>query len=834
MFVHQPTKSLILKSRDPERIIKTLGAANARPLSSPHGNVVVRHNVDVVRILRNMGVKAPSPIWDHYGWPGKYTPFDHQRVMADVMTVHPRCFNLSEMGCVSGDTEYLTPTGWKRIDAYDGGMVAQYDPETRAIQFVDAEYVKLPCEQMIRFQTTKGVDQLLSPEHRVLLADGRVVTAEEVYQRYGHQDEFNRTLKFRTTFATSWLSGMALTDAQIRVQIAANADGWFQANRVYVRLKRARKIERLRQLLIDAGIEFWEKPCLPEGFVKFAFKPPMPKGFGPDWWACNQPQLEVIADEVRHWDGSQAKRARGPRFTGTKQDADFVQYVWSAMGLRATLTQDARSPDVWNVSSTDRTEPGLLGRTVTNVANNVRLEPSPDGFKYCFMVPSTFLILRRNGCIFATGNTGKTYAALWAADYLMSIGAVKRCVILTPLSTMHSVWLQDTFKILMHRRAVVVHGSRERREKALNMDVDFYIINHHGIAIDQVATALRKRKDIDLIILDEASVFRNHQTNMYRFLQWVLSKQAKRFWCMTGTPTPMEPADAWAICRLIAPKNVPEHKGEFFRKTMEQITPFKAVPKRGYETIVFDAMQPAVRFKKKDCLDLPPMTILSRDTSMSKEQKQAFEEMKEEMVADVRNGVTITAVHAADKINKLRQILCGVVHDKETGTYQMLDNTPRLNDLVDAIHEAQAKVLIIVPFKGIINRLHAQLAHKNINMGVLNGDVSVAQRRTIIHDFKNKPKSEMHGLLCHPKVMAHGLNLTEADMLIFYAPIYSYDEYAQVIERMNRTGQTLKMTVLRMAAHPMEKSIYRTLDDRGMQQNTILDLYGEVTERKGE
>ena len=98
MFVDQQTKSLVLRSRDPQRIIDTLGTANARPLAHPQGNVVVRHNIDVVRILRNMGIEAPSPIWNTYAWPGKYQPFDHQRVMADVMTVHPRCFNLSEMG----------------------------------------------------------------------------------------------------------------------------------------------------------------------------------------------------------------------------------------------------------------------------------------------------------------------------------------------------------------------------------------------------------------------------------------------------------------------------------------------------------------------------------------------------------------------------------------------------------------------------------------------------------------------------------------------------------------------------------------------------------------
>jgi SNF2 family DNA or RNA helicase len=137
---------------------------------------------------------------------------------------------------------------------------------------------------------------------------------------------------------------------------------------------------------------------------------------------------------------------------------------------------------------------------------------------------------------------------------------------------------------------------------------------------------------------------------------------------------------------------------------------------------------------------------------------------------------------------------------------------------------------VIVPFKGIIQLLEPQLQALGYTTGVLNGDVSVGKRRDIIQRFKTD--AAPHILLCHPKVMAHGLNLTEADMIVFYAPIYSYDEYAQVVERISRAGQTRKMTVVRMGAHRLEWKIYGKLDDRGVTQKTILDLYAEVTTRE--
>ena len=70
-------------------------------------------------------------------------------------------------------------------------------------------------------------------------------------------------------------------------------------------------------------------------------------------------------------------------------------------------------------------------------------------------------------------------------------------------------------------------------------------------------------------------------------------------------------------------------------------------------------------------------------------------------------------------------------------------------------------------------------------------------------------------------VMAHGLNLTEADTLIFYAPIYSNDEFQQVADRFNRAGQTRKMTIVRIGAHPLEWDIYRQLDGKATTQNSI-------------
>lgn len=421
---------------------------------------------------------------------------------------------------------------------------------------------------------------------------------------------------------------------------------------------------------------------------------------------------------------------------------------------------------------------------------------------------------------------GKTASTLWAADYLMKLGVIRRVLILSPLSTMDRVWANDIFDVLMHRSCAIAHGTREKRLKALSNDVDFIIMNHEGLVISDVNDAIRNHPDIDLIVVDEASMFRNAQTKKYKALRSVVG--TRRLWLMTGTPCPNDPTDAWALARLVNPTNVPQYFGQFKRQTMIQFSQYVWTPRPDAYATAFKAMQPAVRFKKADCLDLPPVITMDREAENTPQQKKAYEAMRKTMQADAEMA-SITAANAADKINKIRQILCGVVKDTDSGDYISIPHKPRTQVLMECIEAASAKVLVVVPFKGIIRSLETEIA-KSCTVEILNGDVPAKRRDDIIKRFKTE--ADPHVLLCHPQVMSHGLNLTEADTLIFYAPIYSNDQVQQVTERFNRSGQTRKMTIVRIASHPIEWKIYNGVDKKKDTQDNILDLYSAITSQE--
>lgn len=442
--------------------------------------------------------------------------------------------------------------------------------------------------------------------------------------------------------------------------------------------------------------------------------------------------------------------------------------------------------------------------------------------------------------------TGKTASTLWAADWLMEMGFVQKALIIAPLSTLDLVWGPDIFQVLMHRKVVTVHGAVEKRLKMLATDADFFLLNHDGVSIDEVRKAIRLRPEIDLIIVDEGSVFRNAGTSRFENMAKIL-KPSHKLWWLTGTPTPNDPTDAWAQVKLVSPRNVPAHYGAFRRMTMTKgYGPRDWAAKPEAMQVVHAAMQPAIRVRKKDCMDLPPVTFLDRSCALTSEQRHAYKEMKNEMVAEAALGVQITAVNAADRIGKLRQILLGCVKvpDKSPhgwaaskiggnkysveGEYVTLPHGPRLELLLECMEQALGKTIVIVPFKGILRTLEEELRKKGRNVAVLNGDVSINERTRIVQAFKSGP--DPHDLLCHPKVMSHGLNLVEADTTIFYGPIYSNDEFQQVIERFNRAGQTRKMTVWRIGAHPLDWSIYKRVDNKREMQDGILNLYRSIME----
>lgn len=843
MLVHGPTKRLILNVKDIARLTTVIPSAKVFQYKG-RDLVTIPHRIDETTVLRNMGIAAPSPIKYHYTWSGQFAPFFAQRETADFLTLHPKAFVLNDMGCVDAATEYLSPTGWVRMDQYAGGYVAQYHPETGDVEFVPpTRYVKLPCHDMLRLKTKYGVDQLLSPEHRVLLhARGNsekreTLAAVELQRRHDAWMRHEKSTRRRDEIAWTQAAvpavfnapareGIALCDDDIRLMVAVIADGHFPNNSrtCIVRLLKERKKVRLRALLDRAGATYREVQCKPDGFSRFSFYAPIrTKVFDADWWSATRHQLEVITSEVMHWDGSVSTLKPGGRFTSSVgASADFVQYAYAATGRTARITSNERRGSCeYTVHVRDNGKPLQLTSVSSSGEHRsvIALESSPDGFKYCFMVPSTYLIFRRNGCIFASGNTGKTMSALWAYDYLRSQGRVRKMLVVSPLSTLERTWADEVFRHFPHLNTSVLYGTKERRLKMLGIDADIYLINHDGL--DVIKQALMARDDIDVVVVDEIATFRNASTRRWKALRSVIGARPY-VWGLTGTPTPNSPTDAWAQCRLICPERVPTYMGKFRDSVMMQLGQFKWVPRNGATDIVADAMQPAVRFTRDQCLDLPPVIYQPRHAELTAEQKAAYKSMVNKLHMEYEAGQVI-ASNEAIKMSKLVQIACGVVYGVN-GEEVLLPCASRVDAVKEIIEQANTKTIVFVPYKAVLAHVAMELRKEfgDDQVVVISGDVGKTARDQVIGAFQSDRPGTPRILVAQPAAMSHGLTLTAASTIVWYAPVTSHETYQQANARITRPGQKHTQFVVTIGGTEVERRIYARLAGKEKMQGLLL------------
>lgn len=437
---------------------------------------------------------------------------------------------------------------------------------------------------------------------------------------------------------------------------------------------------------------------------------------------------------------------------------------------------------------------------------------------------AAFLTLHNKGLVLNDIGTGKTQSALWAADYLLKTKQVKKVLILSPLSTLERVWGDGIFLGFPHRKFAVLHGTAERRRRLLQQDVDFYIVNHDGFSI----IADEAEGMFDLVIVDEAAVLRNPSTQRFKFFRkWMANNTQARLWLMTGTPTPNDPTDAWALAKLVDSPNCKSTFTSFRETVMMKIGQWKYVPRPESTDIVKDILQPAVRFTRDECFDLPETIIQTRQVALTPEQQKHYKAMLKDFIAEVGSDGTISAVNEAVKVQKLIQIACGVAYGDD-GQNIEIDASPRVKVVKEIIEEAGEKVIVFVPLTGTLHMLEKELS-KHWTVGVVNGQVSSSKRDVIFKDFQDS--KDPHVLIAHPGTMAHGLTLTTASTIIWYGPVNSNETYVQANGRIERIGKNKTSNVIHIEATDLEHRAYERLRNKQKLQGLLLDLIQEETRR---
>ena len=431
-----------------------------------------------------------------------------------------------------------------------------------------------------------------------------------------------------------------------------------------------------------------------------------------------------------------------------------------------------------------------------------------------------FFTQHKKSFCFNEQGTGKTASAIWASDFLIQQGKVNRVLVICPLSIMDSAWRNDLFDFAPHRTVAVAHGEAKKRKSIIEQNTDYVIINYDGV---EIVSESIKNGGFDLIIVDEATHYKNAQTRRWKTLNKLLCDNTW-LWMMTGTPAAQSPVDAYGLAKMVNPTAVPRYGSTFRDMVMTKITNFKWIPKANATNTVHRVLQPAIRFTKDECLDLPSMTYVKRAVELTRQQKKYYEQLRKKLILDI-TGEQVTAVNAAVGMNKLLQISAGAVYTDDGETLEF-DIKHRYKVLKEVIDESSQKVLVFVPFRHAISILTDKLRSDGIPTEIIQGNVSASTRTNIFKQFQEALSPRV--LVIQPASAAHGVTLTAANTVVWWSPVSSLETYAQANARVHRSGQKHKCTVVQLQGSDAEKHVYRLLDSRINIHTKITDLYKEI------
>jgi SNF2 family DNA or RNA helicase len=425
---------------------------------------------------------------------------------------------------------------------------------------------------------------------------------------------------------------------------------------------------------------------------------------------------------------------------------------------------------------------------------------------------------------FNLSDTGamKTLASLWAVDALMSVEG-GRCLIVCPKSILHEVWANEIRANFLGRRTfTVLYGSADRRRKLLSGEFDFAIINHDGVSV--IYEEL-KSAGFRYGIYDEASVCCEATTTRSKLAR-ALFENYPYFWALTGSPCSQGPHKAFGVGALVNGKRSHGHvycgsytatsfKQDVMTLDPESWTP-KWIPREDANETVYEFLQPAIRFHVDECISLPSkMEPQFRECPLGPEQTKAYKRLQREATL-LLDGRRIDAANAAVLKGKLLQIICGGVYDVD-GVAVNLPCGHRFNIVEEIVRECRQKVIIYAPFTSSVKRLAL-----HFGCPFICGEVSLSQRNAIFSEFRKDTGPKM--IVCDPSTVQHGLNLTCASVIIWYAPPTKAEHYKQANARPYRSGQEHHLLIVNIFSTPIDRDMYDRLDKGLSIEQSILKL----------
>jgi SNF2 family DNA or RNA helicase len=431
---------------------------------------------------------------------------------------------------------------------------------------------------------------------------------------------------------------------------------------------------------------------------------------------------------------------------------------------------------------------------------------------------------KENFAYFMEMGTGKSKVLLDNAAMLYDKGQINGLLLIAPKGVYKNWYDQEVPTHLpdhiYHKMVLWKTSDKSKKQKQIlsslfeqGTDLHILIMNVEAFSSGDGAQFAYKFLSChkSMIAIDESTTIKTPTSNRTKNIL-ALREHAKYRRILTGSPVTKSPLDLFSQCQFLDPWLL-GHDSYWTFKARYAVTKKIEVQGRRVEIVVgyrnlgelSDKIKPfSRRVLKSDCLDLPEKTYVKHSVELTKEQKKVYEQMRREAIAFL-DGKMQSSATVMTQLMRLHQITCGHF-TADDGSIKDLPCS-RLSELMNILENIEGKSIIWSHYTHDVRRIIAEIKKVYGEESVVDyyGATDTDARSVNIKKFQTDEKCRFFVGTTHTG--GYGITLTAGSNMIYFSNGYDLEKRQQSEARIDRIGQTRKMTYIDIIAED-------TVDDR--------------------
>ena len=448
---------------------------------------------------------------------------------------------------------------------------------------------------------------------------------------------------------------------------------------------------------------------------------------------------------------------------------------------------------------------------------------------------------KENFAYFMEMGTGKSKVLLDNAAVLYDRGLINGLLLIAPKGV-YKNWFDSEIPVHLpdhiHKKVVLWKTSdkSKKQKEILNTlfktgtDLHILIMNVEtfstgdGTAFAQKFLSCHKT----MIAIDESTTIKTPTSNRTKNIL-KLSDEAKYRRILTGSPVTKSPLDLYSQCLFLDPWLLGHQSYYTFRARYSIVKKIQVNGRHievvvGYKNLgeLSDKIKPfSKRILKEDCLDLPEKTFVKHYVELTKEQQKVYNQMKQEAIAFL-DGKMQSSATVMTQLMRLHQITCGHF-TADDGTIKDLPCS-RLTELMNVLENIEGKTIIWSHYTHDVKRIIKEIKKVYGEDSVVDyyGATDTDARSANIKKFQTDDKCRFFVGTTHTG--GYGITLTAGSNMVYFSNGYDLEKRQQSEARIDRIGQTRKMTYIDiMAQDTIDERIVKALRTKVNIANAIMD-----------